>query len=219
MAEGFGNFLAHRPKPRREAILLLQRQNFYEGLDELPAARRELIKDVLAQDRAAIHNYRRKYQLDAIEAMRAAGQDLSPVRLHEFTRAYPDPRRTVRPVPPDIESIYYYAEPVDGQIYDEVVPRNYPSLDPIRRSDTEVLILAGRHDHTCDYRTQIGLAGLLRRSELLLLDDDHMFKRLAASGLHSALMASLFTDGLKSDLFGHEIAALARLRWDENSEY
>lgn len=216
LARELAAFLGANPDLRREAILLLQRQNFYEGLDELPAARRKLVRELVGKDRAAILEYRRNYQLDAIEAMRSKGDDLSPVRLHEFSRAYPDPRGTDGPVRPDIESIYYYAEPVERSLYDAQVSRSYPSLDSARGASTEVLIMAGRHDHTSDYRTQIGLAGILPRSTLLLLDDDHVFKRLAASGRHPALLAGFFAGGLDAPSFGEAAAALAPLRWDEN---
>ena len=214
-AERLASYLVNAPQARREAVLLLQRQNFYEALDNLSAARAALIDTIVSQDRVGIADFRRRYQLDAIEALHAKGENLSPVRLHEFSRAYDQWRKTAAPIRPDIESIFYYAEPVDRALYDVNVPTPPPGLEGLRQTTAEVLIVAGRHDHTADYRAQIGLAGLLPRSELLLLDDDHVFKRLGSSGHHAALLQGFFSGGLASPAFKSALRDLAPLKWDE----
>jgi hypothetical protein len=43
-------------------------------------------------------------------------------------------------------------------------------------------MLAGRWDHTCDYRSQIALASCYPSSTLAILEDDHTFHRRIASG-------------------------------------
>ncbi len=215
VADRLAAFLAARPELRREAILLIQRQNFYEPLETLPEARVALIETILKEDRPAISTFRDRYQLEALEAMHARGDNLSPVRLHEFSRSYRDPRGRAPPLRPDVEAIFYYAEPIERTVYDSQVPAPQPDLDGLRQAATEVLIVAGRHDHTSDYRTQIGLAGLIPRSELLLLEDDHIFTRLAASGKHPALLQAFFSSGRGSPAFANAVAALAPLRSDE----
>ena len=214
-AQRLAAFVTTRPDRRREAMLLLQRQNFYEPLDGLQEARVKLIQALLNDDGTRIADYRSRYQLDSLEAMRASGKDLSPVRIHEFARAYADPRGRGAPLRPDIESIFYYAEPMTRSIYGAAVQRPYPPLDHLRASPTEILIVAGRHDHTSDYRTQIGLAGIAPRSELLLFDDDHVFKRLTESGRHPALLQAFLADGLKARSYEEARDALAPLRWNE----
>ncbi len=216
LAERLGAILGARPERRREAILLIQRQNFYEPLDGLAEARVALVGAIVADDRAAIARYRERYQLDALEAMRASGDSFSAVRLHEFSRAYRDPRGRPPPLRPDIEAIFYYAEPVERALYDSQVRAAQPDLNRLRHASAEVLVLAGRHDHTSDYRTQIGLSGLIPRSRLLILDDDHVFKRLAASGKHPALLQAFLGGGLGSPAFRSAAAAVASLEWDEN---
>jgi len=42
-------------------------------------------------------------------------------------------------------------------------------------------MIAGRWDHTCDYRSQIALASCYPSSTLVILDDDHTFHRMAQS--------------------------------------
>ena len=214
-ASGLAELLVANPNQRREAILLLQRQNFYESANSLSDARLKLAKTLIRSDSIALADYRSKYQLDSLEKMQKSGESFSPVRLHEFSRSYTDPRGAPPPFRPDIEAMFYYAEPVTRTLYDAAVGKPVPTLDGLRQSNAEVLILAGRYDHTCDYRTQMGLSGMIPSTELMILQDDHVFARLQKSGLQPALLSAFFQHGLGSPQFRTARAAASKLVWTE----
>jgi hypothetical protein len=56
--------------------------------------------------------------------------------------------------------------------------------------------VAGRYDHTADYRSQIALAAEYPRHRLLLLNDDHDFLELAKTGLTPRLVQTALAEGI-----------------------
>jgi hypothetical protein len=209
-------WLERNPDQRRNLILVLQRQHFFEPLENLTAARLAAVQAFLRGDQAAIEDARERYQIAALEQMRGTLEGVgAAVRVYEFASAHADPRTVPGELRPDTEALFYYAAPLPDPAYRPTVPPT--DWTRLRQQSTEVLQVAGRHDHTCDYRTQIGLNGLTRGSTLLILDDDHVFRRWVASGTQPALLQAYFAGGLASPEFRRALEAIAPLRWRETS--
>jgi len=215
-ARALAAFAASHAERRRDLVLVLQRQHFFVPLDELPAARLAAARAFLDGDEARIGELRSRYQVDLLERNRDSAEGVgSAVRVHEFAAPHADPRRRSDRLDPDVEALFHYSRPLS----DAAAPPHpsVPTADwsRLREQRSEVLQVAGRHDQTCDYRTQIGLSGLTRNSRLLLLDDDHVFKRWTESGSQPALLQAFFRHGGDSPQFRRALAAMAALRWRE----
>jgi hypothetical protein len=216
-AAQLSTWLRARPDRRRSAVLVLQRQNFYEPLDELPAARLKAVRAFLDADEAVIKDMNERYQIDSLEQMSSSLEGIgSTVRVYEFSAGHADPR-AIPPPPlhPNTESLFYYAEPLSNAAYRPPVLAT--DWNRLRLQSAEVLQIAGRYDHTCDYRTQIGLNGLTRNSHLLILDDNHVFQRWGDTLRQPDLLQAWFAGGWSSGSFQREVAALGALRWRETA--
>lgn len=216
VARALAAYAASHPGRRRDLILVLQRQHFFVPLGELPAARLAAARAFLDGDEARIGELRSRYQVDLIEQNRSTAEGVgSAVRVHEFAAPHADPRRRSGRIDPDVEALFHYADPLSDPA--RAPGPAVPAVDwsRLREQRGEVLHVAGRHDQTCDYRTQIGLNGLTRNSRLLLLDDDHVFKRWIESGTQPALLQAFFRYGGEPPQFRQALAAMAALRWRE----
>lgn len=216
-AERLEAWIQGRPERRREAVLLLQRQNFFEPLDKLQAARVALVDALVAERTDQVADYRARYQVDAIEQLLATPEGVGVrVRLFEFAAPRAGQRSSMsRALRPDVESLIQWAEPLLRLGDAGHLPSQPRDWDALQRQRAEVLLLAGRHDHTCDYRGQIALDALLPRSRLVLLDDDHVFKRLAQTGRQAGLVRTFLAHGTESPAFQAQLAAVAPLVWRE----
>jgi hypothetical protein len=208
------DWLRSHPEQRRSLILVLQRQNFFETLEALPAARQAAAKAFIDGDAAAVSEMRSRYQIDALEQMHSTLEGVgSAVRVYEFASPRPDLRNVQGPLRPSDEADFYYAEPLPDSSYRPPVRRT--EWSKLREVAGDVLQVAGRYDHTCDYRTQIGLNGLTRNSKLVILDDNHVFKRWTDSGRQPAFVQAFFHEGTSGPGFERELDALGDLRWTE----
>lgn len=211
-----GGVLARGHYARDRIARLFQRQNFFVARDMLPPARTALIAALDAADDEAVAAREREYQIDALAALRAGPRGPAiNVRLFEFFA--PDAARfriDPRILNPDRETSAETAEPLMRLLRAGAI--NPPTMDfgALHRLDAEVLGVAGRRDHTCDYRTQIALMRCYPRGRLLLLDDDHVFHRLQAAGGPAALIRSFFGPG-DASRYAPALAALEPLRWSE----
>ncbi|HST36569.1 MAG TPA: hypothetical protein VLK25_08070, partial [Allosphingosinicella sp.] len=216
VARDLAAFAARHPEQRRDLVLVLQRQHFFIPLTDLPAARLAAARAFLDGDTAAIAALRTRYQVDQIERDRLTPEGVgSAVRISEFAAPLADPRSRNEALMPDSEALFHYARPLldpGAPAMPRAAPADWPRL---REQSSEVLLIAGRHDQTCDYRTQIGLNGMIRNSHLLLLDDDHVFKRWTESGTQPALLRAFFAHGRESPEFRRAAAAMEMLRWRE----
>lgn len=72
-----------------------------------------------------------------------------------------------------------------------------PAMDftSLQGLETEVLVLAGHRDHTTDRRSQASLAARYPLGILLLVDDNHTFSTLEASGLYPSLVQNFLKSG------------------------
>jgi hypothetical protein len=211
------SWVERNPQHRRSLILVLQRQHFFENLETLPDARKRAAQAFLNGDKAVIAAMRERYQIDAIEKSRSTLEGVGgAVRVYEFAAPREDPRGDAGPLSPSHEATFYYAYPL-------AEPGHRPSVPPtdwsrLRDVAAEVVQVASRHDHTADYRTQIGLSGLTRNSRLLILNDDHVFKRWVARGTQPRFLQAFFLNGAASPDFQRELAALNDLSWRERPQ-
>ena len=81
--------------------------------------------------------------------------------------------------------------------------------------DTEVFVLAGRWDHTVDYRSSIALAASYPHHHLFIADDDHMFQKLKDNGNFYRLMQDFLGSGLGSPELNATLDAVDLHRWRE----
>lgn len=213
LAKALVEAVVRAPERRRDIVLILQRQHFFETVEALPAAREGAVRAFLEEDKPRLAALREKYQIDLLAELANTLEGVgSAVRLWEFAWPYRGTRASAEALHPDIESIFHYSAPLaDGP--QPAVPTD--DWSRLRRYSGEVLQMAGRFDHTCDYRTQIGLAGLTQHSRLMLLDDNHVFHRLNAGGRLPGLLQTFMTGGLQSPAFATAANALAPVIWRE----
>lgn len=206
-----------RPERRAAIVRLLQRQNFFVPLEALGSERSALVRAFLAHDERKLAEYRSNYQLDALDALAGTVEGLaSAVRLFEFASPRTDPRGHPDRLFPDIELLFDQAGPLialarAGKIHSPL--RDWSTLS---RQQAEVLQVAGRHDHTADYRTQIGLEAAVPTGRLLIFRDDHRLTGFSGSGRQPGLIRTFFAEGSASQPFRSEVGALSALLWREH---
>lgn len=208
--------LASGRYPRRRIANLFQRQNFFVGRSELPAARTALLSDLVDGKADRISAREAEYQIDALAKLAATPRGPAMhVRLFEFfapvAMGYENPTTTLYP---DLEVSAAFAEPLMQLLRKGAIAA--PSMDfrALHGLPAEVFLVAGRWDHTCDYRTQIALASCYPISELALLDDDHVFHRLRESGQTAPLVRAVFA-GFGTPAYVAAVKRIQSLRWHE----
>ena len=209
--------LTDHPEKREDMIRTLQRQNFFHTVEELPTARHALISALAAGDEASYAKARRDYQVDSInELMNAPGGVAIRVRLFEFFEPSGARARLAdAKIYPDLENQRYLAAPLLSLV--DTGKIMHPSFDSasLHKLDTEVFVLAGRHDHTADFRSLISLAAHYPRHALFVADDNHTFQKLGAVGHVRALQTSFLRYGLHSSQLQSAMQSTTSLRWQE----
>lgn len=81
--------------------------------------------------------------------------------------------------------------------------------------DTRVLVVAGFHDHTVDYRTSIALAFSYPHGVLFLADDDHQSHHMADDGTLYGLIQAFLGHGPESAAFQRALRRAEQHRWQE----
>lgn len=209
--------IARHPERRADYARLFQRQNFFVPPGEIDAARRRLTADLAAGNDAAIARLRADYQLDAIDALMGGPVGAAiRVRLFEFFAPQAARFRTDDPVfRPDLEVSAATAGPLLPLWRAGRIPTPSVDIMALHQVEADVLMVAGRRDHTSDYRSQIALACCYPRHKLLLLDDNHNFDRLDGLRVGRRMM-----EAWRAGLASPQMAALERtldpLIWREN---
>lgn len=202
---------------RDDVVRLLQRQHYFVGPDELAAERGAAIEEIVAGDEKAIARRKEAYQVDAIAELAAGDTGIGiAVRMYEFV--HPVLRHVELAddaVHPNVENEAALARPLlelnrRGEIPDPPFDRR-----ALRRVDADVLLVAGRHDQTADYRAQMVLAAHYSRGELFLADDDHVLSRMDEAGARRRLVSTFLRHGLEAPATRSVIAELETLRWVE----
>lgn len=203
---------------RPTLITLLQRQNFFVPVENLAAERVALVKEILAGDEAALSRRRTNYQVDAVAALLEG--PLGPgirVRLYEFVQPLLA-RLLATPgvIRPNIENEAGDAEPLLALQRAGRIPApgfDAAALHALRR--TEVFVLAGRHDHTADYRSQMVLAAHYPRQQVFVADDGHQLNRLNEAGVKPRIVQAFLRAGLGAPTLQAALADAEALRWRE----
>jgi hypothetical protein len=203
---------------RPRILMTLQRQNFFVPPEKLQQARADLIRALAEGDERRYAEARKEYQVDAVHAFFESPEGI-PIRVREFEFFHPSgalSRLKGKAVCPNLENTYNFARPLVDLCAAGKIPE--PSLDFTRlhRLKTEVLVVAGRWDHTVDYRTSIALAACYPRSELFIADDDHRFGKLTKSGAMAKMMRSFLGSGLSSKEWQAVRKAAGPQRWRES---
>lgn len=161
----------------------------------LNTARTELLEKLFQKDTASVNTYIKNYQIDALDGFLASDFGI-PIRVRLAEFIYPLREKLTNNKDefyPDLKNSYNAAFPVlnreDGSTRPVKATFNAASL---RKFGGEVFILSGRHDHVADYRSSIYLDGLMKNSNLFLVDDDHTFKRLKSNNDYAAIIQDFF---------------------------
>ena len=165
--------LKSHPAEHDRIILLLQRQNFFVPHDRIAAERSRLIHALRDWDEQTIADYSKQYQVDAILGLHDAASDVRVFEL--FAPVLGQHRSDVMRVDPDLEAGKIFAAPLLKLLDQGLIAKPTMDLGALYRVHAAVYILAGRYDHTADYRSQMALACHYANHRLLLLADDHDF--------------------------------------------
>lgn len=193
-AAQFKKLSAQSSTSREMIAMLFQRQNFFVKPDSLAFERKKLLDILLANDTAMIRQYRDKYQITAIQNFYASADGIPiKVRLFEFVLPLLKTFRLKKDtLQPDMENLYFSSRPlIEAYNSHKIQPRTMP-FTVQRKLDTKVFILAGRWDHTADYRSQTALAGIYRNRLLFMADDNHTFAALKKEGQYKELILLFF---------------------------
>lgn len=209
--------LERRPAERAGILTTLQRQNFFVPPQRLQEERAALIRALAAGDEFRYAEARRLYQVDAVHALiEAPGGTAIRVRLFElFHPSGALGRLGGAAIHPDLENQYNVARPLVELCAAGRIPP--PSFDAaaLHRLRTEVFVLAGRFDHTVDYRAAIALAGRFPRHHLFLAATDHLFNGMKDDGAYADLLRVFLGSGLEGPGLPRALAAALPHRWSE----
>lgn len=189
---------ARHPADRSKIMLLLQRQNFFVPAAQIAAERAKLIHMLHDWDETSIAKLSKDYEVDPILDFLKAGNATISVRMFELFAPVLASARTgaEQRVDPDMEVGRLFAEPLLELLAQKKI--SAPSMDfrAAHSVTADVYIVAGRYDHTADYRSQIALASEYPNHRLLLLNDDHDFLELEKTKLIPHLVQSALADGI-----------------------
>lgn len=209
--------LSARPEHRDFYAWLLQRQNFFVRLEDLAAERRKLIAAIAADDRSALQDYAKRYQVAALQDLMKTPEAFRiGVREYEFIYPLLENGREPSEFLPDQIVSAMTARPLLELRAAGKIPAPFVDLRKLHSSEAEALLVAGRYDHVGDYRAIIALASHYPNHLLLLLNEDHQMQSKLGDqkALRNALIAA-WTKGLSSADFRTALAAIEPLRWRE----
>jgi pimeloyl-ACP methyl ester carboxylesterase len=200
--------ISRHPAERARIILLLQRQNFFVPAAQIAAGRAKLIHVLHDWDEAAIAQLSKDYQIDEILKLLTATDPTTSVRMFElFVPVLASGQAGAgQRVDPDIEVGKMFGAPLLRLLEQKEISVPTMDLRAAHQTRADVYMVAGRFDHTADYRSQIALASEYPNHRLLLLADDHDFLELGKTGLLARLVQSALADGIR----GPEKAGIER---------
>jgi pimeloyl-ACP methyl ester carboxylesterase len=209
--------LEAHPTERATMIMTLQRQNFFVPVDKLAAARADLIRDLADGNTKRYEEAQTKYQVDLIQKTSDSPEEIAArVRIYEFFQPSGGRSRlNTEAIYPDLENQYNIAKPLLLLADSGKIPSPTFDFTKLHRVDTEVFILAGRWDHTADYRSLSALAHNYSRHTLFIADDNHVFARLNEKGLVNPLVQSFLLFGSDSNQFKEALNVAGPFRWTE----
>jgi len=189
--------LSRHPAERAKIILLLQRQNFFVPAAQIASERAKLIHTLHDWDETLIAQFSKDYQVGAITQLLSAGDPTTSVRLFELYPPLSASKSSAQKrVDPDIEVGKMFAAPLLQLLEKKQIAAPTMDFRAAHETRADVYLVAGRFDHTADYRSQIALASQYPNRRLLLLRDDHDFLELAKTGLYPRLVQAALADGI-----------------------
>ncbi len=202
---------------RDSVVMTLQRQNFFVPPERLDEERAGLIHALAEGDDERFARARDEYQVDIVRQFFDSPAGI-PVRVRMFELFHPSGaagRLGSGILYPDLENQFNFARPLADLCGAGTIPA--PSFDQasLHRLDTAVLLIAGRFDHTVDYRAAIALAACYPRHHLFLASDDHLLGKLKREGHYAALTHAALRYGLDSAEFRAALASAEPARWRE----
>lgn len=209
--------LARAPGERARWLRILQRQNFFVPLARRDQERARLIRAMAAGDTAVIDAAGKAYQVDEVARMMAAPEGVAIlVRLYEFKAPF---IARARPrddgIHPGEETFRDQVRPLRRLEEQGLIAPVAFDPAPLHRLDAEVFVLAGRHDHTADYRASIALSALYPRGRLFIADDTHVFEAMNRQGHATRLLRAFLAHGADSADYRAAESAADALRWRE----
>ncbi|GAC1415302.1 MAG: hypothetical protein NVSMB64_25580 [Candidatus Velthaea sp.] len=209
--------LRRDPLGRDTIITVLQRQNFFVDRAHLADQRHTLIKSLAAGKTDLLERLVTDYQVAAIRSLEDS--PLGPaiaVRLFELEAPLAgryDFTNDDR-IFPDHEAAFIQAAPLFAAMRAGQIAAPTWDHRPLHNVGATVVMLAGRWDHTCDYRSQIALASCYPASTLVILDDDHAFHRLVESGKRRDVTLGALSPS-DSAAYQDALSILDAMRWHE----
>jgi pimeloyl-ACP methyl ester carboxylesterase len=202
---------------RDAVVMTLQRQNFFVPPERLDEERAALIHALAESDDERYAKAREEYQVDVVRAFFDSPEGI-PIRVRMFELFQPSgalPKLGGDELYPDIENQYNFARPLVELCRSGAIPEPRFDSASLHRLDTEVFLIAGRYDHTVDYRAAIALASMIPRHQLFLAADDHLLGKLKGEGHYAALTHAFLLHGLASPELNAALAAAEPARWRE----
>jgi pimeloyl-ACP methyl ester carboxylesterase len=198
--------------------LTLQRQNFFVPPDQIQAERRRLITALAAGDTDAYATARTTYQVEEVKNLLDL-PDGVPARVREYELFQPSGgQERLRDVAfhPDLEVQSAFAAPLLDLLREGRIPP--PALDrrKFAHLEADVLVIAGRWDHTVDYRIAMAEATGYLNGRLFLADGDHMLARLKEGGTLRGLVGGFLRGGPGGSEFRAAEAAAEPKRFVEH---
>src|SRR5262249_54207146 len=144
--------LDRRANERETILMTLQRQNFFVPLEQLPAARADLIRALAKGDEQRYEEARKNYQVDLTQQTLGSSAGI-PVRVRIFEFFYRSGARQRlggEAIYPDLENQYNIAKPLVVLADSGKISSPTFNFADLHKLDTEVFVLAGRWDHTAD---------------------------------------------------------------------
>jgi pimeloyl-ACP methyl ester carboxylesterase len=207
--------LARFPNDRARLVMTLQRQNFFVPAAALAGARSELIRALARGDAKVFEKARKDYQVDQVAEFFESPAGI-PIRVRLFEFVAPAgwlERLDPSVVYPDLENQRNFALPLLELWRQGMIAGPNWNKRALHSLEAEVMVLAGVHDHTVDYRSSIALSSLYPHGKLLLFDDDHQFHALAKDGTYHPLIRAFLVGGSASQAFAAALSAADPRRW------
>ncbi|MBN1885996.1 MAG: hypothetical protein JW876_10810 [Candidatus Krumholzibacteriota bacterium] len=202
---------------RARLMHVLQRVNFFVEHTEIDETRASIVRRLYGGDAAVLDSLHAACQCAAVDSILGT-PEAAAVVVRLFELDWPEIKRRRAElfrndvVYPELETLYRYIEPL-VELLDagRIAEPDLAIERGARRADTEMLILAGAHDHTVNWRSQEVLAGWYRRVHFFLADDNHMFMKDAAG--YRAMGTAFYLGGLGSEGFRSAVSAVEAHRY------
>jgi pimeloyl-ACP methyl ester carboxylesterase len=207
--------LEQKPEDRIRMLIALQRQHFYEPVDNLPEARRKLIRALAEGDTGHYKKCRKKYEVDAVMDLYAADEGIPQrVRIIEFFGPTGEFQRLGKEaVLPLVEQAHHFSKPLLALLDAGKIPAPTFDFAVNHRLETEVFLLGCAQDGAVDYRTTIAVAHTYPRHQLFIANDNHLLMAMVSDGSRNRILRAFLAEGPDSAAYQDALSAAQSHRW------